>query len=245
MPAVSINIRLRSLLFFLVYNLLGIVHSLLCLLVAPFLNFRQRYAFVNLWTAGALWLLRHINGIQVEVRGRENIPVGESVVVMANHQSQWETFFLQLLIAPQATVLKRELLRVPFFGWALALLDPIAIDRGRPGDALKTILRAGRERLAQGTSVVIFPEGTRQAPGQVGRFNAGGAMLACQAGARILPIAHSAGYCWPARSLMRYPGTIRLHIGPPIETAGRKAQAVSAEVEEWVRSHVQALNPPG
>ncbi|KAF0809588.1 phospholipid/glycerol acyltransferase [Alcanivorax sp. S71-1-4] len=244
MPAVSINIRLRSLLFFIVYNLLGIVHSLLCLLVAPFLNFRQRYAFVNLWTAGALWLLRHINGIQVEVRGRENLPAGESVVVMANHQSQWETFFLQLLIAPQATVLKRELLRVPFFGWALALLDPIAIDRSKPGDALKTILRVGRKRLAEGTNVVIFPEGTRQAPGQVGRFNAGGAMLACQAGVRVVPIAHNAGRFWPARSLMRYPGTVTVDIGPPIETAGRKAQAVSTEVEGWIRRHVEAPEAP-
>lgn len=245
MPAASLNIRLRSLLFFFTYNLLGIVHSLLSLLVAPFLNFRQRYAFVNLWTAGALWLLRHINGVHVEVRGRDNIPVGESLVVMANHQSQWETFYLQLLIAPQATVLKRELLWVPFFGWALALLDPIAIDRGKPGDALKKILRAGRARLADGTSVVIYPEGTRQPPGQVGRFNAGGAMLACQAGVRILPIAHNAGHCWPARSLLRYPGTITLEIGAPIDTAGRKAQAVSTEVENWVRSHAEALSPQG
>ena len=243
MPAASINIRLRSLLFFLAYNLLGIGHSLLCLLVAPFLNFRQRHAFVHLWTAGVMWLLRHINGIHVEVRGRENIPAGESVVVMANHQSQWETFYLQLLIAPQATVLKRELLWVPFFGWALALLDPIAIDRSKPGDALKKILRAGRQRLSTGTNVVIFPEGTRQPPGQVGRFNAGGAMLACQAGARVLPIAHNAGYFWPARSLLRYPGTVTVEIGPLIETAGRKAQAVSTEVEQWVRNHAEALKP--
>lgn len=241
MPNASPEVRIRSLLFFLLYNLMGIVHSIPCVLLAPFMNSAQRHRFVNRWTSGAMWLLRHLNGVRIEVRGLENVPQGEAVVVMANHQSQWETFYLQLLFAPQSTVLKRELLWVPFFGWAVGLLRPIAIDRSRPGDALKKILRLGRQRLAEGTSVVIYPEGTRQPPGQVGRFNAGGALLACQAGVRVLPVAHNAGHCWPARSLMRYPGTIVVEIGPPIETAGRKAQAVAAETEAWIRTRVEAL----
>ena len=233
----SVSIRIKSLLFFVLYNLMGMVHSLLCLLVAPFQNFRQRYHFVNLWTRGAMWLLRHLNGVRIEVEGLENIPADRAVVVMSNHQSQWETFYLQLLISPQATILKRELLWVPFFGWGLALLKPIAIDRSKPGSAMKTVLRIGKQRLNQGISVVIYPEGTRQAPGTLGNFNSGGAMLAHHAGADVLPVVHNSGDCWPARSIKRYPGTIRLIIGEPIVSDGKSVKELSAEARHWIASH--------
>lgn len=228
------GIWLRSLLFFVLYNLLGILHSLLSVLLSPAMNFEQRYRFVNLWSRLTMWLLRWINGIEIVVEGRENLPRGEAVVIMANHQSQWETFFLQLLISPQATVLKRELLWVPFFGWALALLRPIAIDRKKPLQAMKTVLRVGRDRLDDGVSVVIYPEGTRQAPGEIASFNGGGAKLACQARRRVVPMVHDAGFCWPARSLLRKPGRIRLIIGEPIPCEGG-AEALRARVEHWVR----------
>lgn len=233
----SLNIAVRSLLFFVLYNLMGIVHSLICLIVAPFQSFEQRYHFVNHWTRATMWLLRHLNGVHVEVQGLENIPRDRAVVVMANHQSQWETFYLQLLIAPQATILKRELLWVPFFGWALALLKPIAINRSKSSQAIKTVLRVGKQRLDAGISVVIYPEGTRQPPGTLGRFNGGGASLAVHAGVPVLPIAHNSGDCWPARSMKRYPGTIRLVIGRPIDTAGRDVRSVSAEVADWIQQH--------
>lgn len=234
-PRASIDIWLRSAVFFVTYNMFGLIHSLLCLIVAPFLNYRQRYAFCSLWTRASMWLLHYLNGIRVEVHGMENLPDNEPMVVMANHQSQWETFYLQLLIAPQATVLKRELLRVPFFGWGLALTRPIAINRQQPSSALKTILRQGKQRLEEGIPVMIYPEGTRQPPGTLGKFNSGGAMLACQAGVRVLPIAHNAGGCWPARTWLKYPGTIRLVIGPPIKTSEKKPKRVNAEVEQWMR----------
>ncbi|EGV20516.1 phospholipid/glycerol acyltransferase [Thiocapsa marina 5811] len=236
---IGLGIRLRSILFFVLYNLMGIVHSLVSVAVAPFQTFEQRYRFVNLWTQATMRLLRRINGVEIEVSGLENLPRGEPVVVLANHQSQWETFYLQLLLTPQATVLKRELLWVPFFGWALVLLRPIAIDRGQPGQALKTILRVGQERLDQGISVVIYPEGTRQPPGQVARFNAGGAMLACRAGRRVVPVAHNAGDCWPARSLWRFPGTIRVVVGEPIDCAGATPKAVTEKAEEWIRTTLE------
>ncbi|TVQ91598.1 MAG: 1-acyl-sn-glycerol-3-phosphate acyltransferase [Chromatiaceae bacterium] len=225
---------LRSLLFFLIYNAIGIGHSILSLAVAPFLDFPARYRFVNLWSRASMWLLRHLNGVQIEVEGLEHLPGDRPVVVMSNHQSQWETFYLQLLISPQATILKRELLWVPFFGWGLALLRPIAIDRGRGADALKTILRMGQARLQAGISVVIYPEGTRQPPATLGNFNAGGAMLAARAGVDILPIVHNSGDCWPARSLLRRPGTIRLRIGPPIATVGQPPKALTAQVRDWM-----------
>ncbi len=238
---VDLGVRLRSILFFILYNLLGIVHSLVCVAVAPFQSFEQRYRFVNLWTRATMWMLRKLNGVQIQISGLEKIPKDEAVVILANHQSQWETFYLQLLVTPQATVLKRELLRVPFFGWALALLRPIPINRRQPGQALKTILRNGQERLDAGISVVIYPEGTRQPPGQLGRFNAGGAMLACRAGRRVVPIAHNAGDCWPARSIWRLPGTIQVVVGDPIDCAGDTPKGVNEKAEQWIRSTLATL----
>lgn len=234
------TIWLRSLIFAFLYSLLGVVHGLLSLLVAPFQTREQRHRFVNHWTRMIMWLLRHLNGVEIEVEGREHIPQGEPLVVMANHQSPWETFYLHLLISPQATVIKRELLWIPFFGWGLALLNPIPIDRKKPVQALKKILREGQKRLNEGMSVVIYPEGTRQPPGQVGRFNPGGAQLACRSKRRVLPIAHNAGDCWPARSLLRKPGRIRLVIGPPM-SCDQGVEALNAQVEQWIRATALGL----
>ncbi|EXJ15854.1 lysophospholipid acyltransferase family protein [Imhoffiella purpurea] len=241
---VGLSIRLRSLLFFVLYNLLGILHGSLSLLLAPLMNFEQRYRFVNLWTHLSMWLLRHLNGIRIEVIGRENLPRDQAVVVMANHQSEWETFFLQVLVSPQATVLKRELLQVPFFGWAVSLLRPIAIDRSKPVHAMKMLLRQGKERLDAGVSVVIYPEGTRQPPGCIGPFNPGGARLACHAGRRVVPMVHNAGDCWPARSIWRIPGTIRLVIGEPMGCEGG-AEELKSRVERWMRETSVSLRAGG
>lgn len=235
--AVPIGLWLRSGAFFLLYNAMGIGHSLLSVLVAPFLSFPARYRFVNHWTTATMWLLRHLNGVHIEVEGREHIPQDRPVVVMANHQSEWETFWLQLLICPQATVLKRGLLWVPFFGWALALLRPIAINRGRGPEALKALVRLGEQRLAASVSVVIYPEGTRQPPGVIGPFNAGGAMLAGRAKVAVLPIVHNSGDHWPARSWLRLPGTIRVRIGAPIVPGHHSPKVVTGEVRDWMRAH--------
>lgn len=235
--SISVGIRLLSLLFFILYNLIGIVHSLLSLAVAPFQSFEQRYRFVNLWSRATMWLLQRLNGIDIEVEGLENIPKDRPVVVMCNHQSQWETFYLQLLISPQATILKRELLWVPFFGWGLALLKPIAIDRSKGSQALKTLLRVGQERLDDGISVVIYPEGTRQPAGTIGSFNLGGAMLAARAGVEVLPMVHNSGDCWAGRSLLRRPGRIRLRIGEPLAVAGKSPKQITAEAKAWIQQH--------
>ncbi|MDF1628433.1 MAG: lysophospholipid acyltransferase family protein [Alcanivoracaceae bacterium] len=234
---VSARIAIRSIAFFLLYNLMGIVHSMVCLLVAPFQTFEQRYRFVNLWTYGTMWLLRHLSGVSIEVHGAENIPKNQAVVIMANHQSQWETFYLQILSSPQATILKKELLWVPFFGWALALLKPIAIDRKKASQALKTILRVGKQRLDSGISVVIYPEGTRQQPGSLGRFNGGGASLAVSAQAPIVPVVHNSGDCWPARSLWRFPGTITVVIGAPISVTDKTVAQVKQEYVDWISAN--------
>jgi 1-acyl-sn-glycerol-3-phosphate acyltransferase len=231
------GVRLRSLTFVILSALLAMLHAPLVFVTAPFLDFEQRYRFVNLWSRAIMWLLQHLNGVRFDLHGLEHIPKGRAVVVMANHQSPWETFFLQLLVSPQATILKRELLWIPFFGWGLALLKPIAINRSAGSQALKTVLREGAARLAEGISVMIFPEGTRQPPGTIGRFNSGGAMLAARAGVDVLPVAHNSGDCWPGRSVMRYPGTIRLVVGEPISARGKSAKALTAEVAHWIRDN--------
>lgn len=232
----SLSIKIRSVLFFVLYNLAGIIHSIFCVLIGPFLPYRHRYNFVNLWTGFAMWLLQRLNGVRIQVEGRENLPAG-AFVVLANHQSSFETFYMQLLIRPQATVLKRELLWLPFFGWGLALLKPIKINRSKGSAALKSVLKQGKQRLSDGIPVVIYPEGTRQAPGTLGKFNHGGAMLACQTGVPVVAISHNSGDCWPARSWIRLPGTITLRISPPISSEGKKAKAVTEEAENWIRQH--------
>ena len=232
----SLSIKIRSALFFVLYNLAGIIHSFFCVLIGPFLPYRRRYQFVNLWTRFAMWLLKHLNGVRIKVEGQDNLPPG-AFVVLANHQSSFETFYMQLLISPQATVLKRELLWLPFFGWGLALLKPITINRRNGSSALKSVLQQGKQRLGQGIPVVIYPEGTRQAPGTLGKFNHGGSMLACQAGVPVVAISHNSGNCWPARSWMRLPGTITLRISPPIHSDGKKAKAITEEAETWIHQH--------
>jgi 1-acyl-sn-glycerol-3-phosphate acyltransferase len=239
---VGIGTWIKSIVFYVIYGLMGMIHGFLSVIIGPWLSFERRYHFINLWTRASLWLVQHLNGIEVELRGRENIPEDGRFVVMSNHQSQFETFFLQVLFAPQATILKRELLWVPFFGWALALLKPIKIDRSKAGSALKQIVEQGKDRLDNGVPVVIFPEGTRQSPGEMGEFSVGGAMLASKAGAPILPVAHNAGDCWPARSKLRVPGRIIISIGEPIATEGRKTREINDETADWIAGEFQKIS---
>lgn len=235
-------IWVRSILYFILYNVMGITHSFFCVLIGPFLPFEKRYRFVNLWSAGAMRLLRYLNGVEIEIRGMENLPADGRFVLLANHQSSWETFQLQVVISPQATVLKRELLWIPFFGWGLALLDPIRINRSQAAGALKQVIQQGKEKLARGIPVVIYPEGTRQSPGELGDFNAGGAMLACQANVPVVPVVHNSGDCWPARSLLRAPGKIIVEVGKPISTEGKKPRQVNDETREWIRQGFERIS---
>jgi 1-acyl-sn-glycerol-3-phosphate acyltransferase len=232
----SWGIRIRSVLFFVIYNAVGIVHGLNCLLIGWFLPRDQRYRFVNIWTRFAMWLLGRLNGVRIRVEGREHLRDGPMVII-ANHQSSWETFYLQLLISPQATVLKRELLWLPFFGWGLALLNPIRIDRGKGRAALKAVLEQGAERLKDGIPVVIYPEGSRQKPGTLGHFNHGGSLLACRNKVPVVAISHNSGDCWPARSWLRLPGEIILRISPPINTEDKDAKTVTRLAEQWIFEH--------
>lgn len=185
-----------------------------------------------------MWWLRAACNIRVEVKGLDNIPQ-QPCVILSNHQSTWETFYLQRLFSPAAVILKRELLFLPFFGWALALLHPIAIVRANPAGAIRQVLKIGKHRLQEGFNVIIYPEGTRARGNIIGEFKTSGAAVAKAAGAPVLPVRHNAGKYWPVDSIFKKPGTIQLCIGPPIATIGRDAREVTEEARLWITDAIK------
>lgn len=210
--------------------------------VAYFLPLPRRFRLLRGWNWMAIHWLRLTCGVRWKVEGV--LPEPGNGVIIANHQSTWETFFLPLIVNGPVFVLKRELMRLPVFGWGLALAHPIAIDRAASREALKQILQQGAERLRDGRWVVIFPEGTRTAVGEPLKYKPGGAMLATQNGARIVPVAHNAGCAWPRGSFLKKPCTITFRIGPVIETSGRGTAEVNAEVEAWTREQLATMPCP-
>lgn len=230
---------LRSLLFLLLKTALTIPFGLFILLTWPLPPLR-RYRLIALWGRMVIALARVVLGIRHRVAGLENLPPGPAVV-MAKHQSAWETIAFQQLFPPLSFVLKKNLLYIPFFGWGLALFSPIAIDRAAGREALRQIETRGGARLKQGFWVLIFPEGTRVAAGEKGQYQIGGAWLAVKAGVPVVPVAHNAGRYWPKNAFIKQPGEIQVRIGPPIATAGRKAGEVLAETEAWIEAAMREI----
>ncbi len=230
----------RSILFFVGVLVATPFFSLLVILLFPLPNVtRSRIAsgwahFVMLW-------LRVTCNLSYEVHGRENIPDHPSII-LSKHQSAWETISLQTIFPPQVWVMKRSLLFIPFLGWAFAALAAIPIDRSAGREALKKLVENGKDRLARGLWVVIFPEGTRTAPGEKGKYHIGGAWLAAKTETTVVPVAHNAGKYWRKNAFVKYPGTIQVVIGPPIETAGLKPDAVNKQVESWIESAMEKLD---
>ncbi len=232
-------ILLRSLAFFLIQSALTIIWSLLSLLTFPFPPL-ARYRFITIWSRMVVRLARALCGIRYEVRGLDNLP-DRPAIVLSKHQSAWETLALQMFLPPQVWVIKRELLRVPFFGWGLAMMSPIAIDRTAGRQALRQMLEQGEERLRQGFWIVIFPEGHRFPPREKGPYHIGGAWLAARAGAPVVPIAHNAGYLWPRHSFLKHPGKITVSIGPAIDPKGMKPDEINSKVEAWIEGECGRL----
>ena len=211
----------------------------LVLLTFPFPH-PKRYGFAVIWCRIVLFWLDFTCKIKHQVSGLENIP-DQPVVVLSKHQSTWETLTLARLFSPQVWVLKRELLLIPFFGWGLAMLRPIAIDRQARRAAMKQIIAQGTSRLNAGCNVVVFPEGTRVQAGKRKRYGLGGILLAQQAGYPIVPVAHNAGLFWPRRAFLKRPGTIQLVIGKPLDSTQYTADELKALVENWIEDRVQEL----
>ncbi|MET0086519.1 MAG: lysophospholipid acyltransferase family protein [Sedimenticola sp.] len=234
-------ILLRSLIYFVVLVLSIILFGLPIALLGWLMPYRMRSQVGNLWGRFNLHMLRIICGLKYEITGMENIPE-KSAIVLSKHQSAWETIALRGLLPPeQAWVLKRELMWIPVFGWALAAVQPIAIDRKAGRKAAKEIIEKGIERLKKGRLVVIFPEGTRVAPGDYKRYGIGGALLASKSGYPVVPIAHNAGVYWRRRGIKKYPGTIQVVVGKPIDTEGMSTSKINEMVEEWIEGQVAAL----
>ena len=202
---------------------------------APFAVARLYAGVMVKWAEWSL-AIRH------QVRGWENVPKAPAVI-MSKHQSAWETLFIESRFPAQCWIVKKELLWLPFVGWGLMAIRCIAIDRTSGSTAREQIVQQGAERLKDGIWVTIFPEGTRVAPGQRGRYGVGGALLATRTGAPILPIAHNAGELWPRYAFRKRPGVVQVVIGPLIETAGRDVLSVKNEVEDWIEGQMRVISP--
>ena len=226
----------RSGLFYLFYVSTAFLIGVLGCIIGPFLTLNKRIKFLSTWPKFSNWLLYKICGIKISVLGTENIPEPPFVVV-SNHQGQWETFYYQYLFFPLTTLLKKELLLIPVWGWALWLLRPIAIDRGSPRSSLKKVLEEGRSKLKKGFVVLFFPEGTRSNPNEVRKFARSGFELAKRNKVPVLPLAHNSGSCWPAHKFLKYPGNIILKIGKPLKKITSTIDAAK-NTEEWARKEV-------
>ncbi len=222
----------RSLLYLFGMLIFTLVYSLLCLF-AVVVRYETRYKLIVSWCAANLWWLHVTCNLRHVVTGKENIP-NHPCIVMANHQSTWETLAFCSFLPPLAWVVKRELFLIPIFGWGLALTGPIAINRGTGRKAVEQLIEQGKAKLKRGRWVMIFPEGTRTAPGSKRNFKIGGALLAAQSGAPVLPIAHNSGSYWARKRVTKKSGAIKVVIGPIIESRGKSPIEINREVFDWI-----------
>lgn len=240
-PGSKIRLYLGStLLFICIFTTATLVALLIFLCILG--PFSLRYKVATAWCSLVVWMTKFFCGLGYEVEGLEHIKELDAAIVLSKHQSAWETLALRHILPPQTTLLKRSLLWMPLWGWALATLRPIAIDRENQRAALRRLLTEGTACLHDGLWVVTFPEGTRTAPGEEKKFGAGGAMLAQKSGYPVIPIALNAGEFWPRYSFLKYPGTIKVRIGPVIESQGRKAADINAEAEDWIRQAMKDIS---
>ncbi len=205
------------------------------------LPFEWRYKIGRAWCVLMMWCMKIFVGLRYEVEGLENIKPENTAIIFSNHQSAWETLALRVILPTQSAVMKRELLYLPLWGWSLLLLKSIVIDKRNARGALKSLVKDGTRYLNEGIWVLIFPEGTRAGAREVLPFSIGGAMLAHKSGFPVVPVVHNAGDFWARYSFLKYPGTIKVKIGAPIETKGRKASDINAEVETWIKAELAKL----
>jgi len=230
---------LRSSLFSLYMIVSTVIIGCLAVLLLPF-PYRLRYGCINVYAHSIVKALSLLCGIRYQVEGRENIR--HPAIIFSKHQSTWETYILQIIFQPISFVFKSELLWIPFFGWGLAAMKPISIQRGTGKKAVHQLVSGGIKRLQEGLSVVIFPEGTRTQPSGPGRYRIGGAVLAAQSGGYpVIPVAHNAGEFWPRKGFIKRPGLVRVRIGPPIATEGKTPEAILEEARVWIEAQMPEI----
>ena len=230
---------LRSLLFYIGQIISTILIAPVGVIAFP-LDFKKRYYLITRWAVFNLWWLKICCNVTYEILGKENIPK-KPCIVMCKHQSAFETLALQRIFIPQVWILKKELLQIPIYGWGLASMQPIAINRDSSIKSFKQIADQGCERLEKGYWVIIFPEGTRVAPNKKKKYLPGGGMLAEKSGAKIVPVAHNAGRLWPRNSMIKKPGLITIKIGPVMESKNKTAKEITNNVENWIEKTVGEL----
>jgi 1-acyl-sn-glycerol-3-phosphate acyltransferase len=229
----------RSVIFEAARILLTVIFSIIAILTFP-LPPIGRYRVITTWSRLIVFLARVLCGIRYRVEGAENIPES-ACIILSKHQSAWETLAFQVIFPPQVWVLRKSLLWIPFFGWGLAMMNPIAIDRKGGAGAMRETLKKGANRIENNWFIVMFPEGTRVKPGERKEYQVGGAWLATQLNSKIVPVALNAGNFWPKNAFIKTPGTITVKIGPAIETSGKKPKEVISDVENWIESTMQTL----
>lgn len=235
-------IFVRSLLYFVAMVISVIVFGLTIAVLGRFVHGDFSDVVATNWGKFNLWLLRVICGLRYEIQGLENLPPSDPIIIMSKHQSAWETISLRGIFRPQQSwVLKKELMQLPFFGWALGFAKSIPIDRAAGRRAIFDVVKQGIERLNEGRYVIIFPEGTRTDPGQRKKYGVGGGVLAERSGVPVIPVAHNAGVFWRRRGVKKYPGTIQVIIGPAIPSRGKKASQIMREVEDWIEARQDEL----
>jgi 1-acyl-sn-glycerol-3-phosphate acyltransferase len=239
---------LRSALYVLFLAVSVVPWALVVLLIAPFSSSTTVYWSCAGWLKLSIWGARVICGVRYRVHGMHNVPTAadatRAVLLASKHQSTWETFaYPALMPHPLAYVFKRELLYVPFFGWAMARMDMIHIDRSKRAEAWNLVAKQGRRLFAQGVWVIMFPEGTRTPRGSQGTYKNGAARLAIDAGVPIVPIAATSARCWPRKSFLLRPGVIDVSIGVPIGSSGREPDELMREVERWIEAEMRRLDP--
>jgi len=217
----------------------GIFGSLILALFFTPSSFRLQLA--RLWSMANNLLLKVFCGIDFVVEGRENLD-RSNAIILSKHQSTWETLALHSFTPLARWVFKRELMYIPVFGWALALTDPIALNRGAGRAAINELIKKGTQKLNDGKWLILFPEGTRTAPGKTHKYKIGGAMLAVKSGYPVIPIAHNAGEFWPRHSFIKWPGTIKVVIGPVIESEGRSANEINEAVFDWIEDAMKSIS---
>ncbi len=203
--------------------------------VCFWLPYRYQFAMARGWARALFWMLERLCRLKFVVEGQERIPPGAHIV-MSNHASAWETIAQFVIFPPHVWVLKRELLWIPFVGWGLKVLRPIAINRSESHRAVNQVVEQGKARLAAGLWIIIFPEGTRVMAGETKKFGVSGALLATATGKLVVPLSHNAGKFWPRRSFVKQPGTIRVVIGHPIESVGKNPRVLNQEVRESIEA---------
>lgn len=237
------NLLIRSCIVWL-YGVISIfLYSFVVVGSWPF-PLKTRLRIVRSFLASYIYVLKKVCLIDYKVEGLEHIPQERGGIILSKHQSTWETFFLPCIFHDPAVIIKRELLWVPFFGWGMAMTDPIAINRSRKNSAMQQIITEGKRCLDEGRWILVFPEGTRVPVGEVGHYKLGGARLAEATGYPVIPVAHNAGYFWPRRKFIKRPGTVHMVIGPLIESKGRKAEEILTLAKNWIEDTVVRIGHP-